>query len=204
MTTSLWKIFVSLIVFVSLLTLVSSGSGIRDDMSSVWAGEDIGYLNPATGMSPGVPAGTALGAPSSTSGSTVPVAGSWSLTLEDGVMRYADLGLSRYGEEVFGYGTMTEGLIGREITAAGSVADSVLDLRLVTMGGSCMYRLDLNVDAGTVRGSYTVYAVGELPRTGSCYGSRKAYPTQAGTSLSGDDRTIAIGGRWRSSGQTLG
>ncbi len=196
MTTSLWKIFVSLIVFVSLLTLVSSGSGIREDLHSYWAGEDIGYLNPATGMSPGVPVGTdaALGAPSSTSGPTVQVAGSWSLTLEDGVMKYADLDLSQYGEEVFGYGTMTEGLKNREITAAGSVSGSVLDLRLVTMGGSCMYRLDLDVGLGTVGGSYTVYAVGELPRTGSCYGSRKAYSAQAGISLSGDDRTIAIGG----------
>jgi len=200
MTTSLWKIFVSLIVFVSLLTLVSSGSGIREEAHSYWAGVDIGYLNPATGMSPGVPAGTdiALGAPSSTFGPTVPVAGSWSLTLVDGVMKYADLDLSQYGEEVFGYGTMTEGLTSKEITAAGSVAGSVLDLRLVPMGGSCMYRLDLDVDLGTVRGSYIIYAVGELPRTGSCYGNRiaypSAYPSQAGTSLSGDDRMIAIGG----------
>lgn len=166
----------------------------------------IDYLNPSTGMTPGLPndAQSALGSPvKSTSSSVIlaDVSGSWALTFYGALSRNVDLVLYQYDGEVFGYGTTTAGTIAQDITAAGYVNGNIFDLRLVTVGGTSMYKLDLNFEDGAVSGIYNGYSLGSDPRAGTCSGQRYAASTLTTSTYSGVKKSLTLGNIHRYDGQ---
>jgi len=87
-----------------------SGSQIRSDVGEAFRGESLFYIDPATGMRPGVANGSDVYTPPTTTGSPWSnVAGRWTLNLVDRSRWTLDLTLYQYGNEVFGRGIMTTG-----------------------------------------------------------------------------------------------
>ncbi|MHC1631668.1 MAG: hypothetical protein ACXQT4_05200 [Methanotrichaceae archaeon] len=162
------------------------------------------HINPATGMSPNISGGkdTALGH-SSTPKQTftqADVAGVWSLTLRDSSARSVDLTLYQHSGEVFGHGTMTTGTVNQDITAAGSVTGNTLNLCLVTVEGTSMYRFNLAVNNRAVSGTYNAYSFEGASWDGSCNGNK--YTDSAMTTMSsGASQPIVIGNIHRYNGQ---
>jgi len=151
----------------------TSGSGIKEDVSEAFKGESLFYINPTSGMSPGVPNGSGVSTPATTTGSPWSnVAGRWTLSLIDTASRSVDLTLYQYGNEVFGRGVMTTGVITQDVTAAGSTEGSGLSLRLVTVGGNNMYRLRTSVSGNSIFGTYSAYSSDGSSWAGNCNGNR--------------------------------
>ncbi|MDF0591526.1 hypothetical protein [Candidatus Methanocrinis natronophilus] len=151
-----------------------SGSQIRSDVGEAFRGESLFYIDPATGMRPGVPNASGVYTPPTTTGSPWSnVAGRWTLNLVDRSRWTLDLTLYQHGNEVFGRGVMTSGVITQVVTAAGSTTEgSALNLRLVTVGGDNMYRLQTGVIGDKISGPYTVYTSTGDFWAGYCDGSR--------------------------------
>jgi hypothetical protein len=76
------------------------------------------------------------------------------LTLVGDVTGNVDLALFRSGEVVFGTGSLTAGGVKNQVGASGSVAGDALLLKLVPLDGSRLYVLDLDIEEGSIRGSY--------------------------------------------------
>lgn len=151
----------------------TSGSKIKEDVGEAFKGESLFYIDPTTGMSPGVANGSGVSTPLTTTGSPWSnVAGRWTLSLIDSASRTVDLTLYQYENEVFGRGVMTTGVITQEVTAAGSTEGSGLSLRLVTVGGDNMYRLRTSVSANSIFGTYSAYSSDGSSWAGNCNGNR--------------------------------
>ena len=185
-----------------------SGSSIRSDLHESFKDVDIGYLDPETGMSPGVPDTDSELLGSTDADSATPsesglaeVAGRWTLTMTDTATRNVDMTLSQYGDVVFGHGTMISNGTPQEITAAGSLDGNLLALSLVTVGGSSMYRFESTVSGEFISGIYNAYSVGALPSTGTYYGS-KYVASAAGASST--RQPISIGGMTQANGVGMG
>lgn len=76
------------------------------------------------------------------------------LTLVGDVTGNVDLALFRSGDVVFGTGSLTAGGLKSQVGASGSVAGDALLLHLVTLDGSRLYVLNLDIEEGAIRGSY--------------------------------------------------
>ena len=182
-----------------------SGSQIRSDVGEAFRGESLFYIDPATGMRPGVPNASDVYTPPTTTGSPWSnVAGRWTLNLVDRSRWTLDLTLYQYGNEVFGRGIMTTGIITQEVTAAGSTEGTSLSLRLVTVGGSNMYRLRTMVTGNNIFGTYNGFSYDGATWQGNCNGSR-FYPTDlsAPNEISGTAR-IGSSGMGISGGNAMG
>jgi hypothetical protein len=76
------------------------------------------------------------------------------LTLFGDVTGNVDLNLFRSGDVVFGTGSLTARGVKNAVGASGSVAGDALLLKLVPLDGSRLYVLDLEIEEGSIRGSY--------------------------------------------------
>jgi len=133
-----------------------TGSQIRESLKESFKDESLAYIDPTTGMSPGVANESGVSTPPTTTVSPwANVVGRWTLSLVDTASRSVDLTLYQYGNEIFGRGVMTTGANSQEITAAGSIEGSSLSLRLVTVGGNSMYRLRTTVSGNSIFGTYS-------------------------------------------------
>jgi len=151
----------------------TSGSGIKEDVGEAFKGESLFYIDPTTGMSPGADNGSGVSTPETTPETPWSnVVGRWTLSLIDTASRSVDLTLYQYGNEVFGGGVMTTGVITQEVTAAGFVDGSNLSLRLVTVGGNNMYRLRTSVSGNSIFGTYSAYSSDGSSWAGNCNGNR--------------------------------
>jgi hypothetical protein len=169
-----------------------SGSGIQEDIKEAFKDESLGYIASDTGMSPGVGNGSDVYTPPTTTGSPWSnVAGRWTLSLIDTASRSVDLTLYQYGNEVFGRGVMTTGVITQEVTAAGSTEGSSLSLRLVTVGGNSMYRLRTTVSGNSIFGIYSAYSSDGASWAGNCNGNR--FYSTALTASAEPSGTVSIG-----------
>jgi len=203
------KSFIASFIVLAVLIFPAASSGIREDLHESFKDEDIGFLDPGTGMSPGIPGKeeSLLGSPGEDGFVQTEVAGRWTLTLTDTAVKRVDMTLFQYGNVAFGSGTLTESSSVREITAAGSLSDDVLELRLVTVGGDSMYELESVVSGTSISGIYNAYSVGKTPWTGTYYGTKYGSyaPSSFGsTSSSGSNVPITIGGMKKSSGLGMG
>ncbi len=181
-----------------------SGSGIKEDVGEAFKGESLFYTDPTTGMSPGVANGSTVSTPATTTGSPWSnVAGRWTLSLIDTASRSIDLTLYQYGNEVFGRGVMTTGVITQEVTAAGSTEGTSLSLRLVTFGGNNMYRLRTSVSGNSIFGTYSAYSSDGSSWAGNCNGNR--FYATAQTVPPEPSSTVSVGsvGMQRSSGNAM-
>jgi len=199
-----------LIVSLTILAVFAfpGSADILEDLHESFKDEDIGYLNPETGMSPGVPntdsklLGSVATSPAiSLDFGLAEVAGRWTLTMTDSSTRNVDMTLAQYGDVVFGRGTMISSGMSQEITIAGSVDGSLLDLSLVTVGGNSMYRFESTVSGESISGIYNAYSVGTLSWTGTYYGSKYVASTP---STSSTRQPISIGGMSQASGVGMG
>ena len=169
-----------------------SGSQIRSDVGEAFKGESLFYIDPATGMSPGVADGSAVSQPTTPGTPWSNVAGRWSLNLVDTAgQRTLDLTVYQYGNEVFGRGIMTMGINTQEVTAAGSTEGTSLSLRLVTVGGNSMYRLRTTASGNDIFGTYSAYTSDGGFWAGNINGSR-FYPTAHSAPRDGSG-TVTIG-----------
>lgn len=181
-----------------------TGSQLREDLKESFKDESLGYIDSATGMSPGVANDSIVYTPPTTTGSPWSnVAGRWTLNLVDSAQRTVDLTLYQYGNEVFGKGVMTTGVNTQEVTAAGSTEGSSLSLRLVTVGGNSMYRLRTSVSGNSIFGTYNAYSSDGVSWAGNCNGNRFYATTQ--TVPPEPSSTVNVGsvGMQRSSGNTM-
>ncbi|MHC1593820.1 MAG: hypothetical protein ACXQT2_00700 [Methanotrichaceae archaeon] len=103
----------------------------------------------------------------------------WSLSLCDSAGRQIDLDLARSGDVVFGRGNLTSDNGTSPIGASGTVLDGNLNLSLVPVGGSGLYRLTLDVgDTGDKSASGRYDACDDVGRvwSGTVDGSRQRSP----------------------------
>lgn len=98
-------------------------------------------------------------------------AGRLSLTLTDNEVRSANLILSQSGDVIFGRGYIVTGNTTQDVSAAGSVTGSEINLDLLTMNDITLFRLDLNLSGSTLAGDYTAYSATSAPWTGRAEGS---------------------------------
>ncbi len=105
------------------------------------------------------------------------VAGIWSISLMEEETRQLDLTLYQADGEVFGEGTMTSKGDSRQVTAAGSAASGLLDLRVVSLGDPALYRVRLSLLTSPAQGSYVAYSASGLVGSGTAAGYKIPYVT---------------------------
>ncbi|OPY54434.1 MAG: hypothetical protein A4E49_01011 [Methanosaeta sp. PtaU1.Bin112] len=102
------------------------------------------------------------------------VEGSWYFVLSDSAERDLAVILFQKGNDVFGAGKIKEGESTLDVTASGSVADSALDLNVVSLGTISLYKLKLDLSEGSASGEYQAYSSGSDSWTGSAEGEKTA------------------------------
>jgi hypothetical protein len=102
------------------------------------------------------------------------VDGSWYFVLNDSVERNLAVMLFQKGEDVFGAGKIKVGETTLDATVSGSVADSSLDLNVVSLGTINLYKLKLDLSDGSASGEYQAFASGSDTWTGSAEGEKTA------------------------------
>ncbi len=139
--------------------------------------ESLFYTSAATGMTPGIleknvrtPVVVIKGLGPS------PAAGSWSFNLRDTVNRYLTLNLYQTGNDVFGYGELTDGGVRTQVTAGGTVLADMLSLYVIPTGSQSVYRFNLDIKPGSMDGSY-VYSSQGVTQPGVAFGS--LWPAQS-------------------------
>jgi hypothetical protein len=102
------------------------------------------------------------------------VGGSWYFTLNDSQERDLAMVLFQKGNDVFGAGKIKEGNNTLDVTVSGSVADSALDLNVVSLGTINLYKLKLDLSEDWASGEYQAFSSGSDSWTGSAEGEKTA------------------------------
>lgn len=103
---------------------------------------------------------------------TTVIGGSWSIELNDSVIRDMALALFQSGEYVYGAGNIREGNTTLQVAASGSVSDNEMDLDIISLGTINLYKLKLELDGDFGYGNYQAFsAIGET-WSGSAEGLR--------------------------------
>jgi len=166
-----------------------SGSQIRDevgwgdysdvnDSSLSFRNESLFIIRKDTGMSPNVPDWGVRSPPVLGRAGVAPVAGSWTLTLNDLAKRYLKLNLYQSGDAVFGSGELADNGAKTPVSAGGSVLGNRLALFVIPAGSQNMFRLSLTFQAGSMNGDYIFTAPG-VNQPGVAFGSLMAPLTPA-------------------------
>jgi hypothetical protein len=100
--------------------------------------------------------------------------GSWYFTLNDSVDRDLVLSLFQKGNDVFGAGKIKEGNNTLDVAASGAVADSTLDLNVVTINPISLYKLKLDLSEDRSAGEYQMFSASGDSWTGSAEGQKTA------------------------------
>jgi len=96
---------------------------------------------------------------------TVSVGGSWSIELNDSVIRDMALALFQSEGYVYGAGNMREGNTTLQVAASGSLSDNEMDLDIISLGTINLYKLKLELDGDSGSGDYQAFsATGETWR----------------------------------------
>jgi hypothetical protein len=98
------------------------------------------------------------------------LSGTLSLVLQDSATRYLNLALIQNGDAVTGRGDLTAGGSTQEVAASGLVAGETLDLTVTPAGGSDLYRLNLQAEGTTLKGSYNVQSESGETTSGTAVG----------------------------------
>jgi hypothetical protein len=102
------------------------------------------------------------------------VGGSWYFTLNDSQERDMALVLFQNGNDVFGAGKIKEGNNTLDVTVSGNVANSALDLNVVSLGTISLYKLKLDLSEDWASGEYQAFSSGSDSWTGSAEGEKTA------------------------------
>ncbi len=147
------------------------GSAV-DDVRKSFRGESIFYIDPSTGMSPGVPGPGVRYPPVVVN--AVPLtnaAGTWYIKLQDVYTREMYLNLTQSGSAIQGSATVR---IGEEIvqaTVSGTAFWNRMSLYVTPAGGQGVYSLSLTVTSTSISGNY-VYSAQGREQPGIAYGGR--------------------------------
>ncbi len=98
------------------------------------------------------------------------LSGTLSLVLQDSATRYLNLALVQNGDAVTGRGDLTAGGSTQEVVASGLVAEGMLDLTVTPAGSSDLYRLNLQSEGNTLKGSYSIQSDSGETTSGTAVG----------------------------------
>ncbi|HUS76239.1 MAG TPA: hypothetical protein VMY43_09565 [Methanothrix sp.] len=82
------------------------------------------------------------------------VGGNWYFTLNDSVVRDLAMALFQKGNDVYGAGKIKEGNSTMDVAVSGVIADSTLELNLISTNPIVQYKLNLNLSADGATGEY--------------------------------------------------
>ncbi len=113
-----------------------------------------------------------LGTPSylQTTEPALNVNGNLSLLLKGAIGNYLNLVLSQDDSVVLGHGNMVSGNSSQNVTADGIVENGKLSLTIKPNGGSDIYKLALQSDGNTLKGSYNIQYPDGTIRSGTAIG----------------------------------
>lgn len=99
------------------------------------------------------------------------IAGSISLVLTDSTIRSITIVLTQSGDIVFGKGSMISGGVTQDIAATGSVSGNNLNMDLLSMKDTNLYKLSIDISGRSLSGSYSAFGSSPTPWTGTITGT---------------------------------
>jgi hypothetical protein len=157
-------------------TLTGGGNSAKDSRTQAEAASEEAVASTATeetATSAGTSTATDTELPPAQSQVTA-VGGSWYFTLNDSQERELAMVLFQKENDVFGAGKIKEGNNTLDVTVSGSVADSALDLSVVSLGTISLYKLKLDLSEDWATGEYQAFSSGSDSWTGSAEGEKTA------------------------------
>jgi hypothetical protein len=94
--------------------------------------------------------------------------------LSDNAERNLAVILFQKGNDIFGAGKIKEGESTLDVTVSGSIADSVMNLNVVSLGTIGLYKLKLDLSQDSASGEYQAFSSGSDSWTGSAEGEKTA------------------------------
>jgi hypothetical protein len=154
-------------------------SPITDEVSEAFQNEGLFNISPITGMSPNATADLVKIPGVVVVGSPAFVAGYWSFDLRpaSSTMR---LNLSQNQDAIFGAGDLIVAGSAVPVTAGGTIQGNRLDLYVVPVGSSSLYRMTLTLAPSSMNGNYVLTA--GVTQPGIVFGSLIA-PQQTGAPI---------------------
>lgn len=98
--------------------------------------------------------------------------GNWYFTLNDSIVRDLAMTIFQNGNDVYGAGKIKEGNSTLDVAVSGTIADSTLDLNLVSTNPIVQYKLNLNIDEDWASGEYEASSAGGEAWTGVAEGQK--------------------------------
>jgi hypothetical protein len=102
------------------------------------------------------------------------VGGNWYFTLNDSVVRDLAMALFQKGNDVYGAGKIKEGNSTMDVAVSGVIADSTLELNLISTNPIVQYKLNLNLSQNWATGEYQAFSTSGDSWTGSAEGEKTA------------------------------
>jgi hypothetical protein len=141
----------------------------------------------ATGTAGPINAGQAA---AQTADAELNLSGTLSLVLQDSATRYLNLALVQNGDAVTGRGELTAGGSTQDVVASGLAAEGVLDLTVTPAGSSDLYRLNLQTEENTLKGSYSVQLSSGETISGTAVGVT-SNPNSSNSNAASVDRALS-------------
>jgi hypothetical protein len=156
-------------------------SPITDDVSEAFQNEDLFNTSPITGMSPNATADLVKIPGVVMVGRSAFVAGYWSFDLRDTTSSTMRLNLSQNQDAIFGEGDLIVAGSALPVTAGGTIQGNRLNMYVVPVGSSSLYRMTLTLAPSSMNGNYVLTAPG-VTQPGIVFGSLIA-PQQTGAPI---------------------
>lgn len=119
------------------------------------------------------------------------LSGTLSLVLQDSVTRYLNLALVQNGNAVTGRGDLTAGGSTQEVVASGLVSEEALDLTVTPVGSADLYKLDLQAEGNTLKGSYSIQSESGETTSGTAVGVM-SNPNNSNSNATNVDRASSV------------
>jgi hypothetical protein len=100
--------------------------------------------------------------------------GNWQFILNDTVVRNLVVTLLQKENDVYGAGKIKEGNSTLDVAVSGKIANSTMELNLVSTNPIVQYKLDLDIDGNRATGKYQASSAAGDSWTGSVEGEKTA------------------------------
>jgi hypothetical protein len=98
--------------------------------------------------------------------------GNWYFTLNDSVVRNLVMSLFQNGNDIYGAGKIKEGNSTMDVAVSGTIADSTLELNLVSTNPIVQYKLNFSMDEDRASGEYQASSANGETWTGTAKGEK--------------------------------
>ncbi|MBN1235153.1 MAG: hypothetical protein JW999_03785, partial [Methanotrichaceae archaeon] len=102
------------------------------------------------------------------------VGGNWYFTLNDSVVRDLAMAIFQKGNDVYGAGKIREGNSTMDVAVSGVIADSTLELNLISTNPIVQYKLNLNLSQDWATGDYQASSASGDSWAGTAEGEKTA------------------------------